>query len=49
MAGGIDSRHHHDNNSAQTEAFFDCCNNYVNNFWHAGDLNIHGIKMSKSV
>jgi len=47
--GGIDLRFpHHDNEIAQSEAFY-CCDNWVNNFWHVGHLHIEGKKMSKSL
>lgn len=48
-SGGIDLRFpHHDNELAQSEAYYNC-DNWVNNFWHAGHLHIHGKKMSKSL
>ena len=48
-SGGIDLRFpHHDNEIAQSEAYYKC-DNWVNNFWHAGHLHIHGKKMSKSL
>lgn len=48
-SGGVDLRFpHHDNEIAQSEAYYDC-DNWVNNFWHAGHLHIHGKKMSKSL
>jgi len=47
--GGIDLRFpHHDNEIAQSEAYY-CCDNWINNFWHAGHLHIDGSKMSKSL
>ena len=48
-SGGIDLRFpHHDNEIAQSEAYYNC-DNWVNNFWHAGHLHIAGKKMSKSL
>jgi len=47
--GGVDLKFpHHDNEVAQSEAFYnnDC---WVNNFWHTGHLHIAGRKMSKSL
>jgi len=47
--GGIDLRFpHHDNEIAQSEAYYNC-NNWINNFWHCGHLHIEGKKMSKSL
>jgi len=47
--GGIDLRFpHHDNEIAQSEAFYSH-DNWVNNFWHCGHLHIDGLKMSKSL
>lgn len=47
--GGIDLRFpHHDNEIAQSEAYYGC-DNWVNNFWHVGHLHIEGKKMSKSL
>ena len=48
-SGGIDLKFpHHDNEIAQTEAYYD---NYqwINYFLHTGHLNIEGLKMSKSL
>ena len=39
---------HHDNEVAQSEAYYEC-DNWVNNFWHTGHLHIAGRKMSKSL
>ncbi|SBT50655.1 cysteine--tRNA ligase, putative (CysRS) [Plasmodium ovale wallikeri] len=48
-SGGIDLRFpHHDNELAQSEAFFDH-NQWVNYFLHSGHLHIEGLKMSKSL
>lgn len=48
-SGGVDLRFpHHDNEIAQSEAFYEC-NNWINNFWHTGHLHIEGKKMSKSL
>ncbi|EGR33616.1 hypothetical protein IMG5_047960 [Ichthyophthirius multifiliis] len=50
--GGQDLKFpHHDNEIAQSEAFFNCqvCNQWVNYFLHTGHLNIEGLKMSKSL
>jgi cysteinyl-tRNA synthetase len=47
--GGVDLRFpHHDNEIAQSEAFYKC-DNWINNFWHTGHLHIAGKKMSKSL
>lgn len=47
--GGVDLRFpHHDNEIAQSEAYYKC-DNWVNNFWHTGHLHIEGKKMSKSL
>jgi cysteinyl-tRNA synthetase len=47
--GGVDLRFpHHDNELAQSEAFYEC-DNWINNFWHTGHLHIQGKKMSKSL
>lgn len=47
--GGVDLRFpHHDNEIAQSEAYYNC-DNWVNNFWHTGHLHIAGKKMSKSL
>ena len=48
-SGGIDLCFpHHDNEMAQSEAFYNC-QQWVNYFIHAGHLNIEGQKMSKSL
>ncbi|GAU95988.1 hypothetical protein RvY_07499 [Ramazzottius varieornatus] len=48
-AGGFDLRFpHHDNEIAQSEAYFEC-DSWVNYFLHAGHLTISGCKMSKSL
>jgi len=48
-SGGVDLKFpHHDNEIAQSEAFY-CCDNWVNHFWHTGHLHIEGLKMSKSL
>lgn len=47
--GGVDLRFpHHDNEIAQSEAYYNC-DNWINNFWHTGHLHIQGKKMSKSL
>ncbi|TPX32432.1 cysteine---tRNA ligase [Synchytrium microbalum] len=47
--GGIDLVFpHHDNEIAQSEAYYDH-SQWVNYFWHAGHLHIEGKKMSKSL
>lgn len=47
--GGIDLAFpHHDNELAQSEAYFDCPQ-WVNYFLHAGHLHVEGQKMSKSL
>lgn len=47
--GGIDLKFpHHDNEIAQSEAYFDS-DNWVNYFLHSGHLTISGCKMSKSL
>lgn len=47
--GGWDLKFpHHDNEMAQSEAFFDN-KQWVNYFLHSGHLNIDGLKMSKSL
>ena len=47
--GGVDLRFpHHDNEIAQSEAYYKC-DNWINNFWHTGHLHIEGKKMSKSL
>lgn len=50
--GGEDLRFpHHDNELAQSEAFFHCqgCHQWINYFLHSGHLGIEGLKMSKSL
>eukprot|EP00366_Plasmodium_knowlesi_P001296 XP_002258793.1 cysteine--trna ligase, putative [Plasmodium knowlesi strain H] len=48
-SGGVDLRFpHHDNELAQSEAFFDA-SQWVNYFLHSGHLHIEGLKMSKSL
>lgn len=48
-SGGIDLRFpHHDNEVAQSEAFYDH-GQWVNYFLHSGHLHIEGLKMSKSL
>lgn len=48
-SGGIDLRFpHHDNEVAQSEAFYDH-RQWVNYFLHSGHLHIEGLKMSKSL
>lgn len=48
-SGGEDLKFpHHDNELAQSEAFSNE-QQWVNHFWHAGHLNIEGLKMSKSL
>lgn len=48
-SGGIDLAFpHHDNESAQSEAFFNC-SQWVDYFLHTGHLHIKGQKMSKSL
>ena len=48
-SGGCDLKFpHHDNEIAQSEAYYDC-DNWINNFWHTGHLHIAGKKMSKSL
>ena len=47
--GGIDLNFpHHENQLAQSEAFYDC-EQWVNYFVHTGHLHIDGLKMSKSL
>ena len=47
--GGVDLKFpHHDNEIAQTEAFFGS-DQWVNYFLHAGHLHIKGLKMAKSL
>jgi cysteinyl-tRNA synthetase len=48
-SGGCDLKFpHHDNELAQSEAFYGC-DNWINHFWHTGHLHIDGLKMSKSL
>ncbi|KAI9315543.1 tRNA synthetases class I (C) catalytic domain-containing protein [Dichotomocladium elegans] len=48
-SGGIDLAFpHHDNELAQSEAYYDC-RQWVNYFLHAGHLHVEGQKMSKSL
>ena len=48
-SGGIDLRFpHHDNEIAQSEAFYDK-NEWIRHFWHSGHLHIEGRKMAKSL
>ena len=48
-SGGVDLRFpHHDNELAQSEAFYDC-DQWVNYFWHTGHLHIEGRKMARSL
>jgi len=48
-SGGCDLKFpHHDNEIAQTEAYYDN-NQWINYFLHTGHLNIEGLKMSKSL
>jgi cysteinyl-tRNA synthetase len=48
-AGGVDLKFpHHDNELAQAEAFYGH-SQWVNYFFHAGHLDIKGLKMSKSL
>lgn len=48
-SGGIDLAFpHHDNELAQSEAYYDC-HQWVNYFLHAGHLHVEGQKMSKSL
>jgi len=47
--GGVDLKFpHHDNELAQTEAYY-CCSQWIHYFLHAGHLTIEGCKMSKSL
>lgn len=49
-SGGIDLRFpHHDNEMAQSEAFYNSGEPWVNYFLHSGHLTISGCKMSKSL
>lgn len=48
-SGGVDLRFpHHDNEIAQSEAYYEC-DNWINYFLHTGHLHIEGLKMSKSL
>ena len=48
-SGGEDLKFpHHDNELAQSEAYSGE-KQWINHFWHAGHLNIQGLKMSKSL
>lgn len=48
-AGGVDLKFpHHENEIAQSEGRCDC-DQWVNYWLHTGHLNIHGLKMSKSL
>ena len=48
-SGGVDLKFpHHDNEIAQSEAYYGC-DNWINHFWHTGHLHIKGKKMSKSL
>ena len=48
-SGGCDLKFpHHDNEIAQTEAYYDN-HQWINFFLHTGHLNIEGLKMSKSL
>lgn len=49
-SGGVDLRFpHHDNEMAQSEAYYDTGTPWVNYFLHSGHLTISGCKMSKSL
>lgn len=49
-SGGCDLKFpHHDNEMAQSEAYYDTGDNWVNYFLHTGHLTISGCKMSKSL
>jgi cysteinyl-tRNA synthetase len=49
-SGGVDLRFpHHDNEIAQSEAFYDGDAPWVHYFLHSGHLHIDGMKMSKSL
>lgn len=49
-SGGYDLKFpHHDNEMAQSEAYYDTEKNWVNYFLHTGHLTISGCKMSKSL
>ena len=48
-SGGCDLRFpHHDNELAQSEAYYGC-DNWIRHFWHTGHLHIDNLKMSKSL
>lgn len=48
-SGGCDLRFpHHDNEMAQSEAYYGC-DNWIQHFWHTGHLHIDKLKMSKSL
>jgi cysteinyl-tRNA synthetase len=48
--GGIDLKFpHHDNELAQSEAYWTSGKQWVNYFIHTGHLGIQGLKMSKSL
>ncbi|KAI6649551.1 Cysteine--tRNA ligase, cytoplasmic [Oopsacas minuta] len=48
-SGGVDLKFpHHDNEIAQTEAYYDS-KQWINYFLHTGHLTIHGCKMAKSL
>jgi cysteinyl-tRNA synthetase len=47
--GGVDLKFpHHDNEIAQSEAYYGC-DNWIRYFWHGGHLHTKGRKMSKSL
>ncbi|OTF75692.1 cysteine-tRNA ligase, cytoplasmic-like protein, partial [Euroglyphus maynei] len=49
-SGGVDLRFpHHDNEMAQSEAYYNTGRSWVNYFLHSGHLTISGCKMSKSL
>jgi len=49
-SGGYDLKFpHHDNEMAQSEAYYDTGKNWVQYFLHTGHLTISGCKMSKSL
>lgn len=49
-SGGCDLKFpHHDNEIAQSEAYYDTGKNWINYFLHSGHLTIDGCKMSKSL
>lgn len=48
--GGVDLKFpHHDNELAQSEAYWTSGKQWVNYFIHTGHLSIQGLKMSKSL